>query len=283
MKKIYHFVKKCIFLHKKMPLFAHSTSNHGLIWGHLWGIYNTTLLPLCTVVGLFYKPAIGSQAALVAERFAGLADIASVEQEPVVRLGNEVLGDVTDELPFGLERVLAMGGEAEPFAHAEDMRVHGHGGLIIDDGTDHIGSLASHALQRLQLFNGVGHLAVIDLDEALRHSHQVFRFGAGITDGLNIREDLIGGGPGQGFRRRVGGKESRRYHVYPLVRTLRREHDRHEALEGVCEMQLTLRNRHVGLEPGQYVLKAVGCFHNMSCSGTGALVWRVAGHRRSRE
>ena len=111
-----------------------------------------------------------------------MADIAAVEQEPVVRLGNEVRGDIPDELSFGLKRVLAMGSKAEPFADAEDMRINGHGGLVIDDGTDHIGSLASYALQCLQLLDGVGHLAVIDLDEALRHSYQMFRFGAGITD-----------------------------------------------------------------------------------------------------
>ena len=169
---------------------------------------------------------------MVAFGFAGLADVASVEQKPVMGLGNDICGDVLDQLFLGLQRVFAAGGESEPFGDAEDMGVHCHGGLIPYDRADHVRRLASYALQRLQVVDGRGHLAVVDLDQALLHLYQVFGFGTRVTDGLDVLEQFVGIGIGHGFGCRVGGKEIRRHHVDALVRTLRGEHDGHEALEG---------------------------------------------------
>ena len=163
--------------------------------------------------------------------------------------GNDIGRDVSDECFFRLERVLAVCRQSEPFADTEDMRIDRHGGLVPNDRTHDIGGFASYALQRLQVIDVIGYDAVIDGDEALRHLYQVFGFGAGITDGLDIFEDLITRGLRQGLRCRVGGKECRGDHVDPFVRTLCGEHDRHKALEGVEENEFALRNRHVGFEP----------------------------------
>ena len=175
--------------------------------------------------------------------------------------GDDLRGDVLDELFLGLERVLAVGGQSETFADAEDMRIDRHGGLVPDDGAHHVRRFASYALERLQLFDRVRYFAVIDLRQALRHLNEVFCFGAGITDGLDVFEDLIAGRYGEGFGRRVGGKKSGRDHVDAFVGALRREHHCHEALERVGEMQLTLRDRHVGFEPRENMLESLFCRH----------------------
>ena len=46
--------------------------------------------------------AVGEKPAAVAMRGAGLADIAAVEKQPMVRLWNEVGGDIARKLVFGL-------------------------------------------------------------------------------------------------------------------------------------------------------------------------------------
>ena len=163
--------------------------------------------------------------------------------------GNDVGRDVFDQLTLCLERVLAVGGQTEPFADTKNMRVHRHGGLIPDDRTDYVRRFASNALEGLEIIDVIGHDSLESGDETLCHLDEVFGFGAGITDRFDVFEDLIGGGFGQGFGCGVRRKEGRGDHVHPFVGTLGGEHHRHEALEGICEVQLTLRYRHVGFKP----------------------------------
>ena len=113
-----------------------------------------------------------------------------------MRFGDDVGGDVLDELAFCLEWVLAVGGQSESFGDAEDMCVHCHGRLVPDDGADDVGGLASDALKGLEVIDVIGYDAVVGGDEALRHLNQMFGFGTGITDGFDVFEDLIGGSCG---------------------------------------------------------------------------------------
>lgn len=181
-------------------------------------------------------------------------------------LGDDVRGDVLNELFLSLERVLAAGSQPEAFADAEDMRIDRHGGLVPDDGTYDVRRFASYALERLQLLYRIGYFAVIDLRQARSHLNEMLGFGARVTDGLDVFEDLIAGRCGEGFRRGVGGKKSRRDHVHPFVGALRREHYRHQALERVGKMQLALCYRHVRLKPRENMLESISCFHFISPS-----------------
>ena len=173
----------------------------------------------------------------------------------MVRFGNNGFRDIFDERFFGLQRVLAVRRQTQPFAYPENMRIHRHGGLIPNHRTYHVRRLATDSLQRLQVLDIVRYDAVIDLYQPLRHLYQVLRFRARITDGLYVFEHLIACGFCHCFRRRVGGKEGRRHHVHPLVRTLRGKHNGHKALERIDEYQLTFRYRHVGFKPRQYMFK----------------------------
>ena len=171
--------------------------------------------------------------------------------------GNDIGRDVFDELFFRLQWVLAVRRQSEPFAYTEYMRIDRHCGLVPYDRTNDISGFASYSLQRLKVVDVIGYLTVIDGNEALRHLHQVFRFGTGITDRLDIFKDLVTRGFRQSLRCRVGGKEGRRYHIHPFVRTLCRQHHSHKALERIEEHKFALRYRHVRFKPSQYVLKAL--------------------------
>ena len=175
--------------------------------------------------------------------------------------GDDVGGDVLDELAFCLEGILAVGGQAEPFGDTENMGVHRHGRLVPDDGADDVGGLASDALKGLEVIDVIGYDAVVSGDEALRHLDQMFRLRARITDGFDVFEDLVGGSCRQGFGGWVRGKEGRGDHVNALVGALGGEHDGYEALEGVSEMEFAFRDGHVGLEPSEDTMESFFCRH----------------------
>ena len=63
---------------------------------------------------------------------AGGAGVAAVEDEPVVRDGDFLLGDVAGEDTFGVEGRLAVAREADTVCHTEDMGVNGQGGQLKD-------------------------------------------------------------------------------------------------------------------------------------------------------
>ena len=100
--------------------------------------------------------------AFLALWFAGLAHIAAVKKQPVMRLRNDIRRDIPHKCFFRLQGVLAVRGKSEPLADAEDMRVNRHGRLIPYNRTDDIGGLAAYPLQGLQILDIIRHLTVID-------------------------------------------------------------------------------------------------------------------------
>ena len=94
---------------------------------------------------VFVIPADGTYSAVSTFGIACGADIASVKQQPMVCLGDEFLGDISNKGPLGLERVLAVCSEPDSLGYSEDMRVHSHSRAIPDDGADNVGGLASYA------------------------------------------------------------------------------------------------------------------------------------------
>ena len=143
------------------------------------------------------------------------------------------------------------------------MCVHGHGRLVPDHRTHHIRGLATHSLQRLQVLDVIRHDTVIHFHQALRHCYQVFRFRTRITDRLYVFEHFITRGLRQVFRRGVGFKERRGHHVHPFVRTLRREHHRHQTLVRRSKNEFALSYRHVGLEPREDIFIAFSYQHSV--------------------
>lgn len=181
----------------------------------------------------------------------------------MMRFGDDVCGDIADELSLCLERVLAVGGEAEPFADTEDVGIYRHRRLLPDDCADYVGCLSSHALQGLQVVDVVGYLAVIDLHQALCHLNQMLRFRAGITDGFDVLKDLIAGSlrklPGGGVRLKECGRD----YVHPFVGALGGEHHGYQQFVRVAVVQFRFRYRHIRLKPGEDIFKALFSRHSV--------------------
>ena len=143
---------------------------------------------------LLILSAPSRESALAAMRFAGLTDVSSVKQQPMMGLGDEFLRYVPDKLHFCLIRAAAACAESDAFCNAEDMRIHCHGGLLIDDRTDHVGCFSAHTGQRLQVGDVVRHHPVVHLYKAAGGSEKVLGFAVGIRDGVDVAEDVILGG-----------------------------------------------------------------------------------------
>ena len=166
-----------------------------------------------------------------------------------MRFGDDIGRDVLDELAFCLKGIFAVRRESKAFADTKDMGIDCHCGLVPNDRTDHVRGLTTDSLERLQVIDVIGNDAVVDFYQPLRHLYQMFRFGTGITDGLDVFKDFVRGGFREAFRRRVCGKEGRCDHIDPLVRALGGEHHRHKTLERIGEHQFALCDRHVGFKP----------------------------------
>ena len=91
----------------------------------------------------------------------------------MVRVHGIGRGHALHELHLHGQRRLARC-QARAVAHAEDVRVHGHGGLAKGHVEHHVGGLASHAGQGFQLLARARHLAAVALDQDLAGLHQVF-------------------------------------------------------------------------------------------------------------
>ena len=193
---------------------------------------------------------------------ACLADIAAMEDEPMVRGGNLLGRDMLDELTLGLEGCFRVVRQADAVGDAEHMGVDRHGGLVEDDGGDDVGGLASHTREPLEVVDIAGHYAAEVAQEPLRHTHQVAALVVGIGYRLDILKNVITAGSSHRFGVGVGAKERRRHHVDTLVGALGRENDGYQQLEGSLVVQLGLRHGHRLLEPGNHLVVSLLFFHH---------------------
>ena len=183
---------------------------------------------------------------------AGFADVAAVEDEPMVGLGDDFRGDVADEFALSLERGFAAGGETEALADAEDVSIHGHCRLIPDNGKNDVGSLAPHSRERHQLVNIRGDLAAEFVNEPARHPNQRLGLVIRIRNGADEFKDLLLSGGGESFCRWKRLKEGGSDLINPLVSALGREDYRTEQLKRRGKIQLGFSYGHSLLKPSNY-------------------------------
>jgi hypothetical protein len=88
-----------------------------------------------------------------------------VQDQPVVGVLEELLGHQPQQAQLHRQRRLALG-DARAVGDAEDVRVHGHGGLAEGGVEHHVGGLAADAGQGLQRLAVPRHLAAV-----LVHQH----------------------------------------------------------------------------------------------------------------
>ena len=170
------------------------------------------------------------QAAFGAFGRASDADIAAVQDQPVVRNVDLFGGNEGDELPFGGQWRFGVEGKADPRGDAEDMGIDGHIRLFIDDGGNDVGCFAADAGQAHQFFDGQRNFAAEFIDQHAGHADQMFRFVIWIGNAANKREQLVKTGLGKRLRIREVPENCGRRHIDPLVRALRREDYRYQKL-----------------------------------------------------
>jgi len=190
-----------------------------------------------------------AQIAFLAFRALRRADVAAVEEEPVVGEGDEFVGDVAHEgLLHLIRRVVALVDEAEAVADAEDVGVDGHGGLAEGDGLDNVGRLAAHTRETEQLVHVGGHLAVEALGECAGGLNEVARLGVGVGYAPNILVDFLR----LCLCHRMGigepAEEVGRHEVDALVGTLCTEDDGNEELEHAAELEFGVHLGHLLLK-----------------------------------
>src|SRR5262245_32061124 len=121
-----------------------------------------------------------AQVADHASRAAGLAreaDVAPVQDQPMVRVLEELGGRELEELLLHLERVLVWR-EPGPIGDAEDMRIYRYRQLPEGGIEDHVRGLAAHPRQPLERLALGRHLASVLFHEDLGEGHEVLRFRA---------------------------------------------------------------------------------------------------------
>ena len=164
-----------------------------------------------------------------------------MEEEPIVGGGNVGLGDVAAQGHLGGVGGGARGGyEAEAVADAEDVGVHGEGGLAEGYGLDDVGGLAAYAGEAGEFFEGGGYLAAEVADEHAGEAYEVAGLVVGVGDGLDVGQHVLLRGCGHGGGGGVGAEEGGRHLVDALVGALGGEHHGYEELErgGVVEFRL---------------------------------------------
>src|SRR5690606_16915735 len=131
---------------------------------------------------------LGLEAAILADRaapafgLARLADIAAVQDQPVMGMEHESRRHLLLQSLFHFERGLA-GGEAGAVADAEEMGIHRGGGLLEPDIDHHIGGLAADAGQGCERLAILGHFAAMLVDEDLREGMDILGLAAKQAEG----------------------------------------------------------------------------------------------------
>ncbi len=114
-----------------------------------------------------------------------------MQDEPVVSHGQEVSGDVFREGFLGLEGCFRVVGKADALRHAEDVRIDGHHLALPQHRPQHVGRLAPHTRQALQLLQVIGYLASELLDEHTGSGREVLGLVVGVGDRADICVDLL--------------------------------------------------------------------------------------------
>src|SRR3954466_6050326 len=175
------------------------------------------------------------------------ADIAPVQDQPVVRVLQELGRRELEELQLDFQRVLA-GRQLGAVCDAEDVRIDRHRGLAEGGVQHHVRRLAPDAGQRLERFAILWHGAAVLLQQKLRQRHHVLRLGAVQADAFYVFLDTGDAELRDLFRRVVFLVEHIGGLVHRLVGRLRGKHHRHQQLERRRVLELGGRVRVGGAE-----------------------------------
>ena len=188
-----------------------------------------------------------------------LADIAAVQDQPVMGMDAERRGRRLVQLEFDRQHRLALG-QPGAVADAEDMRVDREG-LLPEGGVEHhIGGLAPDPRQALERGAILGHFAAIVVDQHLRQRDDVLGLGVEQADRLDVLFQPLFAQLQHLLRRIDLGEQGAGRLVDADIGRLRRQRDRDDQRIGVAIFQLGLGMR-VRLRQPVIELDDIGLLH----------------------
>src|SRR6185437_11840837 len=137
----------------------------------------------------FVEAPLGDNA-VIALGHARLADIAPMQDQPVMGVEQIFFRYDLEESLFNLDRRLA-GGQARPVGDTVQMRVDGDRRLAVNDIQHDIGGLAADAGQGLQRLARLRYPRIELFDQQLRQRKDVLRLAAVKSDGLDMALDAL--------------------------------------------------------------------------------------------
>ncbi len=143
-------------------------------------------------VGVREVAAVTGDAAAVALGLPRRADVAAVENEPVMGAPEQVLGNVAHERLLRVQRCLGVAGEAYAVGHPKHVGIDCHTVLAEGHRKHYVGRLAPHAGQRQQCVEVGRHFAAVFLHEFPCHQVEVMRFAVGVAHRADVGEYLLG-------------------------------------------------------------------------------------------
>ena len=131
------------------------------------------------VIAIFGEGALGAFGA------SGLADVAAMQNQPVVCVQKILRGYAFQELLFHLDRILSFCKPCD-VADSEDVGINCHGGLSKGDVQYDIGSFAANTWEFFKLLARPGDLAMVLGGENLCRLHEVQGLGLVQTNRFNV-------------------------------------------------------------------------------------------------
>ncbi len=141
-------------------------------------------------VGLHRSLAKIGDDATPAFRHPRLADIAAVQDQPVMGVAQILVRYDAKQFGLDLFRRLARG-QTQTVPNAEYVRIDGHGRLAESHVEHHIGRLSPDARQFDQRLAITRHFAIVVTDQSLRQSDDIFRLGAPKADRADVLAQLF--------------------------------------------------------------------------------------------
>jgi hypothetical protein len=188
------------------------------------------ILKILAQVGKDARSALG---------FSGCTDVSSVEDEQMMRGGDEVRGNEFDEPFFDGGGSFAVG-QSDASADAKNVGIHREGGHAVKYGKQDVGGFSSHAGQGLEFGAGGGQLPPVFFDDDFRHTRQVFGFVVGVGHAFDDLVNFRRRGPREGVEIRKAFKKGGGYPIDPFVGALGGKNDGYRQLIGVAVVQLGL-------------------------------------------
>lgn len=185
--------------------------------------------------------------ALIAEGFAGGANLAAVEDHAVAEEGPLIGGDEGHEVAFDLDGVV-VDGEAEALAEAANVGVDGDAGGVEGVAEDDVGGLAAHSGEGDEFVHGARDLAGVAFDELLATGLYVAGLVAEEAGGLDEALEFGEVGVGVVLGGEIAGEEGGRDEVDADIGALRGKDGGDEKLERVLVIEGAVG---VGVELGE--------------------------------